>query len=469
MADDPQLSPETAALAAMAGRVVNATLDKALTGDLHGFEADVDAAMIEARPAFADEDAVRRAEMLALTKRAMRILSEIRRAITEGRQEDVARLDADLSACKRRVSELTAYQGFTAAAERLHRARGLDDFLATLPEVDLTRLYGSGQHRIQIAPFPLIWAMEARERPLARVQALLNAGARLDLTMKFWGQTVLHWIAKSRRKGRDKRLAILRLLVLKGADLEARDWHGRTPLHLAIVDGSVDDVAILLEAGASPRALSDERSWHQTDRTGLTTLMLAADDPAQMQLLLDHGADPAQKGADGWDLLAHLRKELAQAEQWLMEEPEKKRAGGTYERLRDARAASLALVAPLVATGPQPARKLTYRQAPDLFLALQTDMALDDWRETPGRVEITSFHAPNGDCPIYWPIRAKADRLQKLLLMLQAGATVQGDPGNGMALHIFARTPRKDAEEQAQMLRMLLQAGAIWRPKTTAG
>lgn len=196
--------------------------------------------------------------------------------------------------------------------------------------------------------------MEARERPLERVQALLNAGARLDLAMPFWGQTVLHRIAKSRRKGRDKRLAILRLLVLKGADLEARDRFGRTPLHLAITQGSVDDVAILLEAGANPRALSEDRNWRPTDRTGLTTLMLAADAPQQMQLLLDHGADPSQKGADGWDLLAHLRKELAQAETWLIEMPEKKRAGSSRERLRDARAASLALIAPLVAPARSP-------------------------------------------------------------------------------------------------------------------
>lgn len=73
-------------------------------------------------------------------------------------------------------------------------------------------------------------------------------------------------------------------------------------------------------------------------------------------------------------------------------------------------------------------------------------MALDDWRDTLAKVEITSFHAPNGDHPVYWPIRAKADRPQKLWLMLQAGASVQGDPGTGTALHIFARTPGSVAQ-----------------------
>lgn len=73
---------------------------------------------------------------------------------------------------------------------------------------------------------------------------------------------------------------------------------------------------------------------------------------------------------------------------------------------------------------------------------------------------MTTYHAPNGDHPIYWPIRARTDRAQKLWLILQAGASVQGDPGNGTALHIFAQTPRRDAAEQVQIVRMLVQAGA---------
>jgi ankyrin repeat protein len=292
------------------------------------------------------------------------------------------------------------------------------------------------------------------------VQAVLNAGARLDLTTKFERLTVLHWIAKSRRKGRDKRLAILRLLVLKGADLEARDRFGRTPLHVAITEGAVEELALFLDAGADARAIVMNPLPFRFERAEITTLMLAADDPEKMRLLLEHGADPAQRCGDGWDLLSHLRKELAQAEQWLMERPEKKRAGSQYERLRDARAASLALIEPLVAAQPRPARKLSYREAPELFHALQTDMALDAWRETLAKVEVTTYHAPNGDHPIYWPIRAKVDRPQKLWLMLQAGASVQGDPGNGTALHIFAQTPRKTAEEQMQIVRMLVQAGA---------
>ncbi len=145
--------------------------------------------------------------------------------------------------------------------------------------MDLSRLYGSGNFKI--SPFPLIWAAEARDNALERVQAMLNAGARLDLTTRFDRFTVLHGMAQSRRKGRDKRLAILRLLVLKGADLEARDRYGRTPLHLAITQGSKEDLALFLEAGADARAISVNPLPFPHERTDLTTLMMAADDPTR--------------------------------------------------------------------------------------------------------------------------------------------------------------------------------------------
>lgn len=52
--------------------------------------------------------------------------------------------------------------------------------MAILPEVDLTRTYGS-TFNDKISPFPLIWAMEARDKALERVQATLNAGIMLNL------------------------------------------------------------------------------------------------------------------------------------------------------------------------------------------------------------------------------------------------------------------------------------------------
>lgn len=66
MSDELDLPPETKALAKLVGRVANAAFDKALEGDVEGFEVEVDAAMVEARPAIADDDALRQEQSLQL-------------------------------------------------------------------------------------------------------------------------------------------------------------------------------------------------------------------------------------------------------------------------------------------------------------------------------------------------------------------------------------------------------------------
>lgn len=47
-------------------------------------------------------------------------------------------------------------------------------------------------------------------------------------------------------------------------------------------------------------------------------------------------------------------------------------------------------------------------------------------------MEVTTYHAPNGDHPIYWPIRARTDRAQKLWLMLQAGGDLNAVDYGGL-------------------------------------
>jgi Ankyrin repeats (3 copies) len=234
-------------------------------------------------------------------------------------------------ALRRQQAEAERYLGFSAAAEALHRAQSYEDFLRVLSQVNLGRTYSCSYS--PISPFPLIWAMSARVNALQRVQAMLDAGVRLDLVTQPIGLTILHEMAMAGAKGWEKRLSLLQLLIKNGAKLEAQDFGGRTPLLCAIAEGSLDDLQLFLAAGADVRA-----------STNNTPLMIAADSPAKMRLLLEHGADPSQRSADGQDLLGYLRQSLAQAESWLMEQPTKKRAGSTYEKRRDARAISLEVV-----------------------------------------------------------------------------------------------------------------------------
>ena len=56
--------------------------------------------------------------------------------------------------------------------------------------------------------------------------------------------------------------AAVRLLVEKGADIEAKDeYHGATPLHWAVTVGNEEMVTLLLDLGADVSAADDEDEW----------------------------------------------------------------------------------------------------------------------------------------------------------------------------------------------------------------
>ncbi len=110
-------------------------------------------------------------------------------------------------------------------------------------------------------------------------------------------------------------LRTIRRLHAAGADLNARDRRGRTPLHVAARRGHADALAVLLELGADVRA---------TDARGRTALAYALDriyDLSLLWRLVEAGADLNTRGILGkenllsWAILQrdipHIRALLA--------------------------------------------------------------------------------------------------------------------------------------------------------------
>src|SRR5258708_26358425 len=118
---------------------------------------------------------------------------------------------------------------------------------------------------------------------------------------------------------------LVRRLLLERHDPNARDPRGLTPLMWAARAGAVDSMKALLDAGADPAARDVTNGWtplfhaihtQQIDAVRLLLdrgvdpnrptrmlrplIMAAADrDPAIVELLLAHGADPRARGLGG--------------------------------------------------------------------------------------------------------------------------------------------------------------------------
>lgn len=133
---------------------------------------------------------------------------------------------------------------------------------------------------------PLMYA--AAVGSAGMMQQLLAAGADVNAKDKF-ESTAIMWCSNDLRK--------VRLLIDKGADVNAHSKQGRTPLQIAAMhDGNVEVIRLLLKKGVDVKA---------PDSGGSAALIAAAaaNDTGIVKLLLELGADVKAKDAGGFTAL----------------------------------------------------------------------------------------------------------------------------------------------------------------------
>jgi ankyrin repeat protein len=155
---------------------------------------------------------------------------------------------------------------------------------------------------------PLMWA--AVRGHLAMVQLLVEKGAEVNVKEPFIGNTPLHKAAEEQKAGKAKtehpggfevvtyimdnrdRPEIVKYLIAHGAEVNATNQHGETPLLKAVKKGRKATVEVLLKSGAALESQGGVR--------GDTPLMIAAQEGEleMVQLLLDKGAKVNGRGKD---------------------------------------------------------------------------------------------------------------------------------------------------------------------------
>ena len=168
------------------------------------------------------------------------------------------------------------------------------------------RLVEEVPHQLYVGDTALHLAAAAL-RPLA-VRALIEAGADANAENRR-GSTALHYACDARPKAGktwnpSKQRSVIELLIDAGSDIEHKDKAGAAPLHRAVRARSPQAVRCLLERGARVDAAHGRQRTtplhivtHSTGATG--TKGACAERQEIVELLLEYGADPRAKDANG--------------------------------------------------------------------------------------------------------------------------------------------------------------------------
>lgn len=256
----------------------------------------------------------------------------------------------------------------------------------------------------------------ARAGNLEKIQALLDAGADVRYVRPS-GYAVMIDVMYGRDILKDPNLlAILRLLIDRGADLDAESDYGESALSVASRVGRFDAVALLLDAGANPEPLGwttlhqavalgtaadvkvrldsgdDLSARDHWDRSPLL-LALQVGDVGKAELLLDAGASVADRGRCGRPALMYpILNDDAETLRWLLDrgaDPDATDDFGGFSLYEAAATGASRCVRALLDAGVDPNRPMRIQSSTPIFddpelERMAADMAADaDITDTP--------------------------------------------------------------------------------------
>jgi ankyrin repeat protein len=286
-------------------------------------------------------------------------------------------------------------------------------------------------------PAAQVTIFEAAESgDLETVTRLVKADAKLVEATNSEGDTALH-LAAGCRRGEPSALPLIRLLLESGANIEARNARGQTPLLYSSYAGFRQAVELFLAKGAS---------FRYQDRNGRTPLHYAAREgkAAVVEVLLGKGADPSVKDDQGRTPLdyAALQNRAAVLEVFLrLPRFDAKGPEGSILLHAAARQGHEDMVRSLIEKGADPGRPGVHGE-PILLSYLQGGLGARAVAEIARGADVDAKDA-SGRTALHWAVENGLDDAAKALL--DKGADPDAADGNGVRPFEIARDWGSDA------------------------
>lgn len=286
-------------------------------------------------------------------------------------------------------------------------------------------------------PAAQVTVFEAAESgDLETVARLLKADPKLVEATNAEGDTALH-LAAGCRRGEPAALPLVRLLLEGGANVEARNTSGQTPLLYSAYAGFRQAVELLLDKGAS---------FRYQDRNGRSPLHYAAREgkAAVVELLLAKGADASLKDGQGRTPLdyAALQNRAAVLEVFLrLARFDAKGPEGSILLHAAASQGHEDMVRSLLEKGADPGRPGAHGE-PILLSYLRGGLGARAVSEIARGADVNAKDA-SGRTALHWAVEKGSDDAAKALL--DKGADPDAADGNGVTPLEIARDWGSDA------------------------